>query len=715
MNEVATPGARRHEKYERLIAAARARSAPIPSAVAHPCDESSLGGAVEAAEAGLIVPILVGPGAQDPWPWREQAGLDIAPFELVDAPHSHAAAAKAVELVRAGQAELLMKGSLHTDELMGEVVRQGDRPAHRAPDQPRLHHGRADLSRAAVHHRRRDQHLPRPRDQGRHRPERDRPASRRSGSGEPRGRDPVGGRDGQPEDPGDARGRGAVQDGRPRPDHRRRCSTARWRSTTRSARRRRGSRASSRRWRARRDILVVPDLEAGNMLAKNLSFLANADAAGIVLGARVPIILTSRADNVAHAHGVLRGGGALRPSPRRDSAAMAAHERCRTRILVLNAGSSSIKFQLFDVVGGDGSSWLLKGQLEGIGTHAAPHRPRTPRARAVDRDVRRRPRSPDVAGGARPARRLAARARSAALAGRASATASCMAAPTTPRRCWSTTRSWSELERARAAGAAAPAEQPRADPRDPRAPARACRRSPASTPPSTAATPRSPTGYAIPDSSTRRASAATASTACPTSTSPHACREVAPELAGGPGGGRPSGQRRSACARIAGGPQRRQHDGLHRARRPADGHPLRPARPRRRALPAARQGHGRRRDRAPALPRLRPEGPVRASATTCATCWPATSPRAALAIDYFVYRIARELGALAAALGGLDGLVFTAGIGEHAAADPRPRSVERLRLARRRARRGANAAHGAADLDRGQPARRPTSSRPTRN
>src|SRR5436305_4366451 len=120
MKGVATPGARRHEKYERLIAATRAIR-PIPCAVAHPCDEASLRGAVEAAEAGIIAPILVGPRHKILDAARE-AGLDVARFELVDVPHSHAAAAKAVELVRSGRAELLMKGSLHTDELMREVV-----------------------------------------------------------------------------------------------------------------------------------------------------------------------------------------------------------------------------------------------------------------------------------------------------------------------------------------------------------------------------------------------------------------------------------------------------------------------------------------------------------------------------------------------------------------------------------------------------------------
>ena len=114
--------ARRHDKYERLIALTRENPA-IPTAVAHPCDESSLRGAVEAAEAGIIVPILVGP-AEKIRAVAEKAGLNIAPYEIVEAPHSHGAAAEAVNLVRTGRAELLMKGSLHTDELMSEVMKR---------------------------------------------------------------------------------------------------------------------------------------------------------------------------------------------------------------------------------------------------------------------------------------------------------------------------------------------------------------------------------------------------------------------------------------------------------------------------------------------------------------------------------------------------------------------------------------------------------------
>ena len=114
MKENATPStSRRHEKYDRLIAAAK-KLKPIATAIAHPCDETSLKGAIEAAEAGLIKPILVGPKAKIAAVAKKHA-LDIDKIEIVDAPHSNAAAEKAVELVRTGKADLLMKGSLHTD------------------------------------------------------------------------------------------------------------------------------------------------------------------------------------------------------------------------------------------------------------------------------------------------------------------------------------------------------------------------------------------------------------------------------------------------------------------------------------------------------------------------------------------------------------------------------------------------------------------------
>src|SRR5262245_45456078 len=105
---------RRHDKYERLVAAAR-QHPPLATAVAHPCDETSLRGTVEAFEAGLVIPTLIGPARRV----REVASrcdLDIGRFEIIDVAHSQAAASKAVELVRTGKARLLMKGSLHSDE-----------------------------------------------------------------------------------------------------------------------------------------------------------------------------------------------------------------------------------------------------------------------------------------------------------------------------------------------------------------------------------------------------------------------------------------------------------------------------------------------------------------------------------------------------------------------------------------------------------------------
>src|SRR5215468_1750927 len=115
-----TTAARPHEKYDRLIAVAR-KHPPMTTAVCHPCDVVSLESAVEAAKLGLMRPILVGPPARVRGA-AKQTGHDVSAFELIESAHSHDSAAKAVELVRAGRAEALMKGSLHTDELMGAVV-----------------------------------------------------------------------------------------------------------------------------------------------------------------------------------------------------------------------------------------------------------------------------------------------------------------------------------------------------------------------------------------------------------------------------------------------------------------------------------------------------------------------------------------------------------------------------------------------------------------
>ena len=103
----------RHAKYRLLMERAKG-AGPVPMAVAHPCDQTSLEGAAEAAKLGLISPILVGPRAKIE-ATAKQFAIDIGGLPIVDAPHSHAGAAAAVQLVREGKAEALMKGSLHTD------------------------------------------------------------------------------------------------------------------------------------------------------------------------------------------------------------------------------------------------------------------------------------------------------------------------------------------------------------------------------------------------------------------------------------------------------------------------------------------------------------------------------------------------------------------------------------------------------------------------
>ena len=284
----------KHEKYQRLIDVCKTLP-PTPTAVAHPCDESSLRGAVDAAKLGLIAPILVGPRARIEAVAKE-FGIDIAGLPIVDAPHSQASAEKAVELVREGKAEALMKGSLHTDELMGAVVRRdtGLRTSRRVShcfvmDVP-------SYERDADRHRRRRQHRADDGGQGPHHPERDRPRARAALSGGARG-DPVGDGDGQPEGAVDVeaaalckmadRGQitGAILDGPLALDNAISLESEAIKKIDSPV-------------AGRANVLVVPDLEAGNMLAKSLSFLAGADAAGIVLGAKVPIILTSRADSV---------------------------------------------------------------------------------------------------------------------------------------------------------------------------------------------------------------------------------------------------------------------------------------------------------------------------------------------------------------------------------------------------------------------------------
>jgi phosphate acetyltransferase len=290
---VVTP-LRRHEKYEHLIEATT-NLAALPTAVAHPCDEVSLQGALEAARAGMIVPILVGP-KQRILDLAKSLTLDVEGFEIIDVPHSQAAADKAVELVRMGKAELLMKGSLHSDELLGAVtnretgLRTGRRISHVFVMDVPSHAETLFITDAAVNI------VP------------DLPAKRDIiqnaidlyaglGLGTPKVAILSAVETVTPSIPStiDAaalckmadRGQitGGIVDGPLAFDN----------AISPKAARIKGIKSPVA---GHAQILIVPDLEAGNMLAKNLTFLSGADAAGIVLGARVPVILTSRADNV---------------------------------------------------------------------------------------------------------------------------------------------------------------------------------------------------------------------------------------------------------------------------------------------------------------------------------------------------------------------------------------------------------------------------------
>jgi phosphate acetyltransferase len=283
-----------HSKYERLIADAK-KVPPATTVVVHPCDETSLRGAAEAAQAGIIVPILVGPAAKISAVARGH-GLDIGGFRIVDVPHSEAAAAKAVELIHESAGELLMKGSLHTDELMREVTsgKTGLRTARRIShvfvmDVP-THAETLFITDAAIN-------IFPDLDVKRDIVQNAVDLFTQVGLGTPRvailsAVETVTSKIPSTIDAAALckmaeRGQitGAVLDGPLAFDN----------AIDPEAAKIKGIRSAVA---GRAQILVVPDLEAGNMLAKNLTFLAKADSAGIVLGARVPIILTSRADSV---------------------------------------------------------------------------------------------------------------------------------------------------------------------------------------------------------------------------------------------------------------------------------------------------------------------------------------------------------------------------------------------------------------------------------
>jgi phosphate acetyltransferase len=284
----------KHKKYEGLIARCQG-FAPVPTAVAHPCDESSLKGAVEAAELGILQPILVGPKARIQ-AVAAQFGLDISRYEIVDAEHSHAAAEEAVRLAREGKAEMLMKGSLHTDELMGAVVKTGTglrterRISHAfIMDVPTLDRA-IIVTDAAINI------FPTLEDKM-HIIQNAIDLSWALGVEQPKVAVLSAMETVNPKVPSTVeaaalckmadRGQitGGILDGPLALDNAINLKAAQIKKIVSPV-------------AGHADILVVPDLEAGNMLAKSLSFMADADAAGIVLGARVPIILTSRADSV---------------------------------------------------------------------------------------------------------------------------------------------------------------------------------------------------------------------------------------------------------------------------------------------------------------------------------------------------------------------------------------------------------------------------------
>ena len=280
--------------YDELLRRCRPLE-PVVTAVAYPCEQTALTSVIEAAEARLISPILVGPREQI----REvaaKANLNIDLYPIEEAVDALSAAAKAVAIVRAGRAEALMKGSLHTDELMSAVVpsatglRTGRRISHAfvmsLPTYPKplivtdgainiapTLEDKRDICQNAID------------------------LAHSLGRAQPKVAILSAVETVTTKIPStiDAaalckmadRGQitGALLDGPLAMDNAISAEAARTKGITSAV-------------AGDADILVAPDLEAGNILAKQLTFLANADAAGLVLGARVPIILTSRADSV---------------------------------------------------------------------------------------------------------------------------------------------------------------------------------------------------------------------------------------------------------------------------------------------------------------------------------------------------------------------------------------------------------------------------------
>ncbi|MEP7180816.1 MAG: bifunctional enoyl-CoA hydratase/phosphate acetyltransferase [Betaproteobacteria bacterium] len=295
-SNVATPEVilRRNDGFTRLLAQCQGLP-PVTCAIVHPCDRDSLLGPIEAARRGLIIPVLVGPEAKIRAVAKAE-GADIAPYRIVGTEHSAAAADRAVAMARAGEVESLMKGSLHTDELMGAVVSSatGLRTARRishvyvmdVPAYPKLLlvtdaavnifpdlQQKVDIVQNAIE------------------------LARVLGIDKPKVAilSAVETINPKIQSTLDAaalckmsdRGQisGGILDGPLAFDNAISAEAARAKKIVSPV-------------AGHADILLVPDLEAGNMLAKQLQYLAGADAAGIVVGARVPIVLTSRADSI---------------------------------------------------------------------------------------------------------------------------------------------------------------------------------------------------------------------------------------------------------------------------------------------------------------------------------------------------------------------------------------------------------------------------------
>ncbi len=288
MTQPATTGT---GKYEALLERCQ-KFGPVPTAVAHPCEASALEGAVEAFQKKIIIPILVGPSDKIK-ETAKSAGLDLTGIEIVDAKHSHDSAEKAVALVREGRAEVLMKGSLHTDELLGAVVsrdkglRSGRRISHVFLMDVPTYHKVLLITDAAINI------APTLEDKvdivqnaidlaialGREKPKVAILAAVETvNSKMPATIDAA--CLCKMADRGQIKG--GIIDGPLAFDNAISKEAARIKGITSEV-------------AGDPDILLAPDLEAGNILAKQLSFLANADSAGLVLGAKVPIILTSRA------------------------------------------------------------------------------------------------------------------------------------------------------------------------------------------------------------------------------------------------------------------------------------------------------------------------------------------------------------------------------------------------------------------------------------